>query len=105
MLNLIANALQALPQDRYPQNKLVISSQRSGEMLKITIEDNGVGIAKENLSRLFEPFFTTKPAGVGTGLGLAISRDIIANHGGTLTIQSEPQQGTTAVITLPALQE
>ena len=105
MLNLLANALQALPQDNYPQNLLVILVQRSGELLKITISDNGVGIAKENLSRLFEPFFTTKPAGVGTGLGLAISRDIITNHGGTLTIQSEPRQGTTAVVTLPILQE
>jgi signal transduction histidine kinase len=105
MLNLFANALQALPQERYSQNRLMISVERVSDQLKITLQDNGMGIAKENLSRLFEPFFTTKPAGVGTGLGLAISRDIIANHGGTLTIQSEPQQGTIAIVTLPVLQE
>jgi signal transduction histidine kinase len=105
MLNLIANALQALPNERYHQNLLVLLVQRSNNQLTITIEDNGLGIAKENLSRLFEPFFTTKPAGIGTGLGLAISRDIITNHGGTLTIQSAPKQGTIAVITLPIFQE
>jgi signal transduction histidine kinase len=105
MLNLLVNALQALSPERYDKNILSITVREQDTSIEVLIEDNGAGIAKENLSRLFEPFFTTKPAGVGTGLGLAISRDIIVNHGGTLQIQSEPNKGTSALVTLPKLQE
>lgn len=106
LLNLLANALQALPQESLARNRLLLSiAQTAEKTFEITIEDNGVGIPKENLQRLFEPFFTTKPAGVGTGLGLAISRDIIKNHGGALHLRSEEGKGTVATVVLPILEE
>jgi two-component system sensor histidine kinase HydH len=68
--------------------------------LRITIKDTGTGILPENMARLFEPFFTTKPH--GTGLGLPITRRIILEHRGTLSVESQPGQGTTFQILLPA---
>ncbi len=56
----------------------------------------------ENLQRVFEPFFTTKEIGRGTGLGLPISARIVERCGGTMRVQSEPGEGTTFVVTLPA---
>ena len=70
--------------------------------MQIEIEDNGPGINEEIRKRLFEPFFTTKPVGVGTGLGLSVSYFIIAeNHGGELTVESQPGSGTKFIIRLP----
>ena len=68
--------------------------------LQLTIKDNGIGISPENMERLFEPFFTTKPN--GTGLGLLITRRIIQEHRGAITVQSQPDKGTTFQILLPA---
>jgi nitrogen-specific signal transduction histidine kinase len=68
--------------------------------LQLTIKDNGIGISRENMARLFEPFFTTKPN--GTGLGLLITQRIIQEHRGAITVQSEPDKGTTFRILLPA---
>ncbi len=68
--------------------------------LRVTIKDTGTGILPENMARLFEPFFTTKPH--GTGLGLPITRRIIQEHQGTLSVASQPGQGTTFQILLPA---
>jgi two-component system sensor histidine kinase HydH len=67
--------------------------------LRVAIEDTGTGIAPENMARLFEPFFTTKPQ--GTGLGLAITRRIILEHRGTISVKSQPGQGTAFEIILP----
>ena len=69
--------------------------------LCLKIQDTGAGIAADNLGRLFEPFFTTKPK--GTGLGLAITRQIIQDHNGQITVQSEPQRGTAFSVVLPLL--
>ena len=64
--------------------------------------DNGTGIAADIKDKLFQPFFTTKPTGEGTGLGLSISYDIITQqHGGTITVQSEPGAFTEFTIRLP----
>ncbi|MFW5711069.1 MAG: sensor histidine kinase [Spirochaetota bacterium] len=72
-------------------------------MVRIEIEDNGIGIKEEIKPRIFEPFFTTKPVGEGTGLGLSISYFIITeNHGGSLEVQSTEGEGTTFIIRLPA---
>jgi len=71
------------------------------EYLILTFYDNGPGIPKEKIKKVFDPFFTTKPVGVGTGLGLYISYEIIMQHGGEITIQSEPGEGTAFVIKLP----
>jgi signal transduction histidine kinase len=68
--------------------------------LQLTIKDDGIGISRENMARLFEPFFTTKPN--GTGLGLLITQRIIQEHRGAITVQSEPDKGTTFQILFPA---
>ena len=70
--------------------------------MRIEIEDNGSGMAEAIRKRVFEPFFTTKPEGLGTGLGLSVSYFIITeNHGGTMTVESEPGKGTKFIIHLP----
>ena len=77
-----------------------LPSCRVAESVEVTVTDAGVGIAPEDLERVFEPFFTTKQG--GTGLGLAISREIAVGHGGTLACESDPGQGATFRLTLPA---
>lgn len=67
----------------------------------IEIEDTGVGIPTEDLSKVFEPFFTTKEVGKGTGLGLAVCYGIITDHGGRLSVRSTVGKGTTFTIYLP----
>jgi two-component system NtrC family sensor kinase len=67
----------------------------------IEVQDTGVGIAAENLSKIFEPFFTTKEIGKGTGLGLAVCYGIITEHGGRLSVRSNIGVGTTFTMFLP----
>ena len=70
-----------------------------------TIRDTGDGISEESLSRIFEPFYTTKEVGKGTGLGLSVSYGIIQAHGGTISVESTPEVGTTFTIVLPIYAE
>ncbi|MDE6510650.1 MAG: HAMP domain-containing histidine kinase, partial [Muribaculaceae bacterium] len=95
MMNLLRNALDALPQEGGIV-KVILSVSDSKPYLTVT--DNGTGISSEAMDSLFTPFFTTKPN--GSGVGLAISRQIILKHGGTIRIQSRPSKGTTVTITL-----
>ena len=67
----------------------------------IAVVDRGSGIASGNLARIFEPFFTTKAVGDGTGLGLSVSYGIVKDHGGWITVQSEPGKGSIFVVHLP----
>lgn len=97
VLNLLVNAAQAASENCW----IRISTDSDGRDVTITVEDNGCGIAPENLDRVFTPFFTTKPVGVGTGLGLSISHGIIADHGGSIDVNSEPGVGTCFTIRLP----
>jgi len=69
-------------------------------MLRVTVQDTGMGIPQENLERLFEPFFTTKPN--GTGLGLPITRRIVQEHRGVISVNSELHKGTTFTLLLPS---
>jgi len=94
-LNLILNALQAMPQG----GVLTVESGLSNGMIVVRIADTGVGITEENRKRLFSPFFTTKKS--GTGLGLAITYRIIENHQGTIDVASEPGKGTTFTVKIP----
>ena len=70
-------------------------------MVTLTVRDTGCGMSEETVARAFEPFFTTKAVGDGTGLGLFLSREIVASHGGSLTIDSAVGKGTMIVIALP----
>jgi len=98
ILNLVVNAAHAMQNG---MGKITIRTGTEGEHVWIEIEDNGAGIAKENLSRIFDPFFTTKPVGKGTGLGLSLSYGIVQKHHGEIKVISEPGVGTTFRVVLP----
>ena len=74
-----------------------------GSYVRLTIRDTGHGIPPEVATRVFEPFFTTKGVGQGTGMGLAVVHGIVTSHGGAITLQSTPGQGTTCEVYLPRL--
>jgi signal transduction histidine kinase len=114
--NLIANAIQAMPQG----GVLKIAARRahsvgaglvpaqSGypqgvplqDFVEISVEDSGVGIAPENMKKLFQPLFTTKAKGIG--LGLVVCKNLVQANGGRIGVASEPGEGTTFTVALPA---
>lgn len=96
-LNLILNAAHAID----GAGVVTVSTAAGGQRIRITVEDTGNGIHDDVLPRIFDPYFTTKPVGAGTGLGLAIARDIVTEHGGTLTVKTQVGVGTTFQIELP----
>jgi len=101
VVNLVVNALEALPNSACGVR---VSTRYVPEEHSLVLEvaDQGVGIASQHLARLCDPFFTTKAARGGTGLGLAITASLVHEHGGRLTFESEPGQGTCVYVTLPA---
>jgi signal transduction histidine kinase len=101
LLNLVLNALQALPDRPIERNEVKLSlDERDGRAI-VEVADNGVGIEPGNLSHIFDPFFTTKKK--GTGLGLAISKQIVEEMGGQIHVESRPGQGTRFRISWPLL--
>lgn len=95
MLNLAKNAIQAMPDG----GRLSFSAGKSDRHARITVSDTGEGISSDLMRSIFEPFFTTKAR--GTGLGLALCKKIIAEHEGTLAVESGEGTGTNVTITLP----
>jgi signal transduction histidine kinase len=107
--NLVLNAIQAITEEgrvRVAVCKIHKAAPaelggRSGEYAVLKVEDNGTGIAKENIAQIFEPFFTTHSAGEGTGLGLSITTEIIRDHGGWIEVESEQWKGSLFTVFLP----
>jgi two-component system sensor histidine kinase HydH len=96
-LNLLVNGLEALE----PKGRLSVATSYADDTRTVTvvIEDTGVGMSEETLSRAFDLFFTTKPE--GTGLGMALVRSVIDLHGGSLEVQSAQGRGTRVRVRLP----
>ncbi|TXD37231.1 response regulator [Lujinxingia vulgaris] len=104
LLNLLLNAVHAVTQkDDEQRGRVVVRTLDREDQVIIEIEDNGVGIARENLPRVFDPFFTTKGPDEGTGLGLSTSVRLVEQFGGRLELSSEEGEGTLVRLTLPAV--
>ena len=103
-LNLLTNAVQAMPEEDASTHELRIATSTDGEgNAVIEIGDTGCGIPPHLVGRIFEPFFTTKPIGHGTGLGLSISHGIVQSLGGEITVTSQVDIGSSFRVVIPPL--
>jgi PAS domain S-box-containing protein len=113
LLNFCVNARDAMPhggllkvtvENRHldKEDVLVNPQAKDGPYVILSVTDTGTGIEPEILEKIFDPFFTTKEVGKGTGLGLSTTMGIIKNHGGFITVYSEPGKGSTFHVYLPA---
>ncbi|MBA3037769.1 MAG: GHKL domain-containing protein, partial [Desulfobacterium sp.] len=100
-INIIKNALQALP-DGKGFIYLKTRYNKDTNCVEIECRDTGEGIPNETIKDIFKPFFTTKDVGKGSGLGLYISHEIVKKHGGLISVLSNKGKGTTFLIALPA---
>jgi PAS domain S-box-containing protein len=97
LINLVMNGIHAMPEG----GRLRMSLTREDSHVLLGVSDTGHGMPEEIRSKVFEPFFTTKDFGKGTGLGLTVVKGIIEEHGGTITVESVLNEGTTFWIRLP----
>ncbi|MEN6317661.1 MAG: PAS domain S-box protein [Syntrophaceae bacterium] len=113
--NLTTNAVEAMPEGGdltiHMENALIAADEvlnlKEGSYLKITYTDGGIGIPEKHLSKIFDPYFTTKKIGArkGLGLGLSVCYSVVMNHGGHITVNSQPEKGTSFVLYLPARED
>ncbi len=103
--NLVGNALKYTPQG----GSVTVTSDEQDHKLVITVKDSGIGIAADDIEKIFHKFYRAQDPRIkditGTGLGLAISREVIRLHGGDITAESQLDQGSTFILTLPLTQE
>jgi signal transduction histidine kinase len=113
LLNLCLNARDAMPTggeitiraEEVGVSEALARSQPGlapGDFVRVAVRDTGTGIPPGILGKIFDPFFTTKGLGKGTGLGLSMVLGIVKSHGGFLTVESRPGQGTTFLLYFPA---
>lgn len=114
LINLCTNAVHAMDEkglltiglgitDLSSQDIPMPAQLQAGKYAKLTVRDTGVGMTQEILDRIFDPFFTTKEVGVGTGMGLSMVHGIVKQHGGSITVESKKNNGTTFCVYLPAI--
>ena len=113
IINLCTNAAQAMEPGggtldiSLSETSFMSESDKNEDRLRnfvqLMISDSGIGISPENIDKVFDPYFTTKDVGQGTGIGLAVVHGIIKSHDGHISIYSEPGQGTTVKVLLPAV--
>ena len=96
VLNLLINALQAMPE---PGGEVILGAKRVDSQVVIDVVDTGKGMTPEQIGRIFDAYYSTKRG--GTGLGLAITRRIVLEHGGTVSVMSEPGRGSDFTIRIP----
>jgi two-component system, NtrC family, sensor histidine kinase HydH len=95
LLNLVLNAIQAMPHG----GEVVLRAALQNRDVKLEVQDEGVGIAEQDLQKIFDPFFTTRQG--GTGLGLSIAHQIATQHGGRIEVKRNPKEGMTFCVLLP----
>lgn len=107
LLNLFNNAFYAVNEKRKQLGSsflptVTVNTHKEGDLVTITVTDNGTGMTKKVVEKVFQPFFTTKPTGEGTGLGLSLSYDIVTNgHGGDIRVKTKEGEGAEFSIRLP----
>ncbi len=99
ILGLLSNAIDACNEGGTVVIRTLV--EESGEMVRMEVADNGVGIDPAIRDRIFDPFFTTKPIGQGTGLGLSVCYAVVEEHGGRIEVESTPGQGACFIVHLP----
>src|SRR6267378_577365 len=99
-LNLVTNAEQAIREVR-DSGRIQVRLASNANRVRVTVQDDGIGIRPEALPRIFDPFYTTKRPGGGTGLGLSICMSIIREHGGNIEAETLPAGGTAFTVSLP----
>jgi len=100
LVNLLLNALDAVT-DADGDSVITVERIVEGNWIRVTVTDQGVGMTEQEVRQACEPFYTTKPPGEGTGMGLAVSYRIIERLGGQINIESSPERGTVATLSLP----
>ena len=100
-LNLFLNALSAMPEG----GSLTISVDTTSAAVRVRVSDTGCGIASSDIGKIFDPFYTRAPVGKGTGLGLSICYSVIQEHGGSIEVESIPDEGSTFTVTLRGREE
>jgi signal transduction histidine kinase len=103
ILNILINAVDAIPSDRAGEITLRARRDAMEKVVVLEVSDNGCGMSGEQMHDAFDPFFSTKAAGDGTGLGLSIAHNIVTGHKGRIELESSPGVGTTTRIILPAV--
>ncbi len=101
-LNLLMNAAHAIPEGEADRHEVSTTVRAVGDEVRVTVRDDGAGIAREHLARLFDPFFTTRAPGKGTGLGLSICHSIVSSFGGRIEVDSTPGAGSAFTVVLPS---
>jgi PAS domain S-box-containing protein len=101
LVDLIRNAAEALPDG----GDIEVKAYREADEVVITVRDTGIGIAENDLPKVFQPFWSNKGVGIGKGMGLAVSHGLVNRHGGSISVDSKEEVGTTFTIRLPLSQE